>query len=291
MEGQKGSFLSIPIWGIGMGFIKLSVGLTLLRIQTNFWFKVYVWFNIVVACGYGFGNLWFVLFSCTPLSAAWGDFAHPEAATCLPPSAVKIASTTGAVASVLTDVLISLAPIKFLYSLKRPMRERIVLGCLMAVGLLAGVSSIIKNTIIADFGKPGLDAWAMNVSISTWTSLEMLLGCIAACIPFCRPVLEGCFGAVGINMTKKATGSGTTPGYAGPSSRYQRADGRDAFKSKQVTSSTKNLERSESDEDLVLDNIELQEGSGIRKQTDIHVQSVQQEEVPQGQRKEYYMAV
>ena len=278
---------------MAMAFIKTSVGLTLLRIQTNFWFKVYVWFNIAVACAYGFGNMWFILFSCRPLSAAWGDFANPEDATCLPPSAIKIASVTGAVASVLTDVLISLAPIKFLWSLKRPLRERIVLGCLMGLGLLAGISSIIKNTIIADFGKPGLDMWAMNISISTWTSLEMLLGCIAACTPFCRPVLERCFGAVGINMTKKNTSSGGTPGYAGPSSGYQRADGRDAFRSKQATSSTKNLDRSESDEDLVLEGIELQGGVGIRRQTDIHVQSsVQGEEavVPE-QRKEYYMAV
>lgn len=292
LEGQKGSFLSIPIWGMGMAFIKTSVGLTLLRIQTNYWFKVYVWFNIAVACAYGFGNMWFILFSCTPLSAAWGDFANPLDAKCLPPSAIKIASQTGAVASVLTDVLISLAPVKFLWSLKRPLRERIVLGFLMGLGLLAGISSIVKNTIIANFGKPGLDMWAMNVSISTWTSLEMLLGTIAACIPFCRPVLERCFGAVGLNMTKKSgVGSGGTPGYAIPSSGYQKANARDAFRSKQATSSTKNLDRSESDEDLVLEDIELRGGVGIRKQTDIHVQSAMSEDATQGQRKEYYMAV
>ncbi|KAM7186699.1 hypothetical protein V8F33_011686 [Rhypophila sp. PSN 637] len=308
LEGQKGSFLSIPIWGMAMAFIKVSIGLTLLRIDTSLFFRIFVWGNIALAASYGFGNLWFILFSCQPLSAAWGDFADPESATCLPPSAIKIASVTGAVVSVTTDVFLSLAPIQFLWNLKRPLRERIVLGCLMAMGLFAGISSIIKNLIIADFGKPGLDAWAMNISISTWTSLEMLLGVIAACTPFCRPVFERCFSAMGVSISKSKTGgSGVTPGYGHhgvASSGYQRANERDAFRSKNTTisTSTKQLDRSESDEDLVGGRnhssvaIEMQPQAPthpgmIRKQTDIHVHTVQGDDSDGPDQKKYYLAV
>ena len=270
LEGQKGAFLSIPIWGLAMALIKASVGLTLLRIQDALWFRVFIWFNITLSAVYGFGNLWFILFSCRPLAAAWGDFADPTAATCLPPSAIKIAAITGAVVSVLTDVLLSLAPVSFLWNLKRPLRERIVLGCLMATGLLAGVSSIVKNLIIADFGKPGLDMWAMNISISTWTALEMLLGIIAACTPFCKPVFERCLRAVGVAITKPES-SGATPGYA----NYQRATERDVFRSKETRNKSQN--QYESDEDLV-DAIELHpQAAGIRKHTDIHVHAARME--------------
>ncbi|KAM7220114.1 hypothetical protein V8F06_004442 [Rhypophila decipiens] len=288
LEGQKGSFLSIPIWGMAMAFIKISIGLTLLRIDTSLFFRIFVWANIGLAASYGFGNLWFILFSCQPLSAAWGDFADPESATCLPPSAIRIASVTGAVVSVSTD---------FLWNLKRPLRERIVLGCLMAMGLFAGISSIIKNLIIADFGKPGLDMWAMNISISTWTSLEMLLGVIAACTPFCRPVFESCFSAMGISLSKSKTGgSGVTPGYGHhgvASSGYQRANEQDAFRSKTTTisTSTKQLDRSESDEDLVAGAIEMQPQGMIRKQTDIHVQSARGDDSDGPDQKRYYLAV
>lgn len=305
LEGQKGAFLSIPIWGMAMAFIKVSVGLTLLRIDTSLFFKIFVWFNIALAASYGFGNMWFILFSCQPLSAAWGDFADPESAKCLPPGDIKIASVTGAVVSVSTDVFLSLAPIQFLWNLKRPLRERVVLGCLMAMGIFAGISSIIKNLIIADFGKPGLDMWAMNVSISTWTSLEMLLGVIAACTPFCRPILERCLSAMGIDLTtSKTSGSGATPGYGGNASLgYQRATKSDAFKSRanaSVSTSTKNLDRSESDEDLVGGNlssvaIEMQphgQNGMIRKQTDIHVHTAHGGEDSDGpDQKRYYLAV
>ena len=288
LAAQKGAFLSIPIWGMAMAFIKASVGLTLLRIQTSAWFKAFVWLNVAVAAAYGFGNMWFILFSCQPLSAAWGDLADPESAKCLPPSAIRIAAVTGAVVSVLTDVLLSLMPITFLWNLKRPLRERIVLGCLMAMGVLAGISSVVKNLIIADFGKPGLDMLAMNISISTWTALEMLLGVIAACTPFCKPVLERCLSALGVKLTSSKPATGATPGYAA----YQRADERDTFRSKQATSSSKNHDDSE--EELVAAAVELQPGvSGISKHTEIQIHSAQAEDEGGGHpdHRKYYLAV
>ena len=195
---------------------------------------------------------------------------------------------TGAVVSVSTDVMLSLAPISFLWNLKRPLRERLVLGFLMGLGLLAGVSSIIKNIMIADFGKPGLDMWAMNVSISTWTSLEMLLGIIAACVPFCKPAIETCFSSVGISISNTKPMSNATPGYAA----YQRADERDAFRSKQAASSTNTKNQYESEDDLVraVDAVEMQPGAGIRKHTDIRVHTTDVEgEHPRGPQDKFYV--
>lgn len=180
----------------------------------------------------------------------------------------------------------------------------------MALGLLAGISSIIKNLIIADFGKPGLDMWAMNVSISTWTALEMLLGIIAACVPFCRPVLERCLSSVGLSISKSKptaiSGGGATPGYAAgvgvSSGGYQRANERDAFRSGHggmgmMTTSSKNMDRSESDEeDLAGVAIEMQpgvggQGQGIRKHTDIHVHSSVVDDTGHPGQSKYYLAV
>ena len=154
--------------------------------------------------------------------------------------------------------------------------------------LFRSVSSIIKNLMIADFGKPGLDMWAMNVSISTWTSLEMLLGIIAACIPFCKPAIETCFSSVGISISNTKPLSNATPGYAA----YQRADGRDAFRSKQAASSTNTQNQYESEEDLVktAGAVELQQGAGIRKHTDIRVHTTEAEvEVPRAPQDKFFV--
>lgn len=136
----------------------------------------------------------------------------------MPLSDIRIAAVTGAVVSVLTDVLLSLAPVSFLWDLRWPLCERVVLGGLMAMGILASLSSIVKNLIIADFAKLGLsplDMLAINIAISTWTAFKILLGIVAACTPFCCPVLERCLSVVGVtinNTNKPATDA--TPGYA-----------------------------------------------------------------------------
>ena len=271
MAGNRGSYLAIPVWGMAMAFIKASIGLTLLHIQQDYWFQGVVWTNIALAGGYGIGNLFFSLFSCRPLAAAWGDFAHPAEAQCLPPSSLRAAAMTGAVISIITDIrelalptdidasltkltwdaVLSLAPITFLWNLNRPLRERVVIGCLMSLGMLAGVSSLVKILMIGRFGTPGIDGPALNVTISTWTVLEQVLGVVAACTPFCKPVFETCLRALGVSLTRPAGGPQSTPVRA----NYQRATEHDTFRS-QITARRRS--KYDSDEDPLT--IEMEAG-------------------------------
>ncbi|KAK7981472.1 hypothetical protein PG988_003710 [Apiospora saccharicola] len=259
MEGHKGSFLAIPVWGMAMAFIKASIGLTLLHIQQDYWFQGVVWTNIGLAAAYGIANMFFILFSCRPLAAAWGDFADPAEAHCLPPESLKTAALVGAIVSICTDIMLSLAPITFLWNLKRPLRERVVIGCLMSLGMLAGISSLVKILMIGKFGSPGLDGPALNVTISTWTVLEQILGVIAACTPFCKPVFERCLRACGVSLTRSGPGNPqSTPVRA----NYQRATEHDTFRS-QITATRSKFE---SDEDPL--NIEMESGLSAESSRD-----------------------
>ncbi|KAI1848501.1 hypothetical protein JX265_008718 [Neoarthrinium moseri] len=226
INAGKYTFLAIPIWGIAMALIKTSVGLTLMRIQSAVWFTSLIWLIIGVVCAYGIGNTFFILLECRPLEAAWDPMGTPDA-QCLGASAIRIASTVGAVISIVTDILLSLAPVSFLWNLNRPLRERVVIGILMGIGLLAAVSSLMKNLVVRDYGKPGIDTWAQSVTICTWVVVECFLGILAACTPFCKPALQACLGAIGVSLTTK---SGHTPGYA----NYQRATAQDTFASRKV---------------------------------------------------------
>ncbi|KAK8041736.1 hypothetical protein PG993_006259 [Apiospora rasikravindrae] len=250
INSTKYGFFAIPIWGLSMAFIKSSIGLTLLQIKKDLWFRLYIWFNIVLMNLYGFGNLLFILLQCRPLPAAWGDFerAGPDF-KCAPPMAITIASTLGAVASILTDVLLSLAPLSFLWSLKRPKRERVVLGLLMSLGLFAGACSLLKNLEVrsladaATLPPPQLfevDFGAKAIYINIWTALEQLLGVVAACTPFCKPLFERYLGAVldglhvplsfvkssyrGTRTTTSSFGDRSTAGYGRASSASAAKD-------------------------------------------------------------------
>lgn len=169
--------------------------------------------------------------------------------------------------------MLSLAPIVFLWNLNCPRRERIVIGVLMSLGVVAAASSLVKILMVEKFATPGQDTIGLNTTISTWTILELILGIIAACTPFCKPVLEQGLSLLGVSLQHPGGAAGAskqTPVRA----QYRRATDNDTFKS-QITATRS---RFESDEDP-LTGIEMQAGldlpgdahGRIYKRTDVQV--------------------
>ncbi|KAK0721278.1 hypothetical protein B0T21DRAFT_351246 [Apiosordaria backusii] len=208
-EAGKHSWLAIPVWGLAMTCIKISIALTLLRIRgSERRWRIFLYTIIVILSIYGIGNTIFCLaIACQPLQAAWDVFT--PGGKCVPVQIMKAISDLGSGINITTDLLLSLTPITFLRKLNRPLRERVFVCMLMGMGLLASVSSIVKTVIIKDWGDPTAavdDWWAMGVSICTWTALEQLLGVLAACVPAMKGVFQRCLGGLGVDITGTGTG-------------------------------------------------------------------------------------
>ncbi|KAK3988840.1 hypothetical protein QBC44DRAFT_382017 [Cladorrhinum sp. PSN332] len=213
INAGKHSWLAIPIWGLAMTCIKISIALTLLRIRgTERRWKIFLYTIMGVQAVYGIGNTIFDLaIACRPLSAAWDIFT--PGGKCVSVEVMRGVSNLGSSINITTDVLLSLAPATFLRKLNRPLRERVFVCALMGMGLFASVSSIVKTVIIKDWGDPTStdDWWAMGVSICTWTALEQLLGVLAACVPAMKGIFQRCLGKVGVSLTEsksQRTGAG-----------------------------------------------------------------------------------
>ncbi|KAK4235081.1 hypothetical protein C8A03DRAFT_46705 [Achaetomium macrosporum] len=190
IEAGKNSWLAISVWGLCMTCIKISIALTLLRIQgkERGW-RVFLYAVMSVQAVCGVGNALFNLaIACRPLEAAWNTFV--PGARCVSVAVMRGVSNLGSSINITTDVLPSLAPATFLRKLNRPLRERVFVCVLMGMGLFASVSSIVKTVI------------ATGVSICTWTVLEQLLGVLAACVPAMKGVVQRCLGAIGVSLTE-----------------------------------------------------------------------------------------
>jgi len=203
MVAGKNSWLAIGIWGLSMTCIKVSIALTLLRIQgkERGW-RIFLYTIMAVQTIYGIGNTLFnLVIACRPLEAAWNPYL--PGAQCVSVEVMRGVSNLGSAINITTDVLLSLAPATFLRKLNRPLRERVFVCVLMGMGLFASVFSIVKTVIVKDWGDPtaAVDFWAMGVSISTFTVLEQLLGVLAACVPAMKGMLQRCLGAMGVSLT------------------------------------------------------------------------------------------
>jgi hypothetical protein len=203
-EAGKNSWLAISVWGLSMTCIKVSIALTLLRIQgkERGW-RIFLYTIMGVQVVYGVGNTLFNLaIACQPLEAAWNPFL--PGGHCVSYEIMRGVSNVGSAINITTDVLLSLSPATFLRKLNRPLRERVFVCVLMGMGLFASVFSIIKTVIVKDWGDPAaaVDFWAMGVSISTFTVLEQLLGVLAACVPAMKGIFQRCLGAMGVSLTE-----------------------------------------------------------------------------------------
>ncbi|RDL37123.1 uncharacterized protein BP5553_04556 [Venustampulla echinocandica] len=86
------------------------------------------------------------------------------------------------------DLMLALMPIKLIRTLNRPVREKVLVGCLMAMGLLTTAISGVKMTTFKDvyLGDPLQKA----VHLTTFAKLEELIGLIAACTPCLKSSIE-----------------------------------------------------------------------------------------------------
>ena len=202
----KLAFFSIPVWGLAMTCIKISVAFSILRIKNTIRWKVFLFSIVALQIAYGVGNFVFLFTSCHPMEAAWNFYFPRE--NCLSMKVMRNASTIGTSVNVFTDIALSISPAFFLMKLQRPWKEKLLVCILMGLGLFASVASICKMLIVSlTWGDPNADPWAQAISIGTWTILEQFVAVFAACMPYLKNVVQRALGFIGIDLDTPSSDS------------------------------------------------------------------------------------
>jgi len=94
------------------------------------------------------------------------------------------------------DLILALMPIKIARSLSRPFREKVLISCLMALGLCATAIAGVKMTTFNDVGLG--DQLYDSIKPSLYAKLEEQVGIIAACAPCLKAPVERLLRRVGV---------------------------------------------------------------------------------------------
>lgn len=186
-DGQDSNFYGIiaqPIWAWSMALIKISVAVMLLRLEQERCWRRFLWAMIGLQVLLGIYNNCSQLLQCIPIEATW-HFTDLEDAKCWSASTIRINIICVSTINITTDVIFALVPITFLRKIRRPMREKVLIGVLMGLGLLAAVASSVKVAVSSTFGETG-DPGFDGISVGMWSLIEEHIGLIAACIPCLR---------------------------------------------------------------------------------------------------------
>ncbi|KAF2865698.1 hypothetical protein BDV95DRAFT_599405 [Massariosphaeria phaeospora] len=125
------------------------------------------------------------IFACDPVRASW-DITIGPTAKCID---IKTLYVAAAIPNVLTDVLLILLPLPYVWRLHAPIAQRIVLVFVFLLGAFIVVVSGIRLKIF--LGIPAATAKDITYNyhdVVLWSEIELNVGVICACLPSLRPL-------------------------------------------------------------------------------------------------------
>lgn len=189
----KSTFALQTIWVVTLALVRISLACSLLRFGSSWMWRGVLFAMIVIQALISTGWLAVQFGQCVPLRSFWEPV---ESLTCWDRNVIIDYGWFSAAYFVLMDLVLALMPIKLARSLHRPMRERILICCLMGLGLCATVIAGVKMTTFDDVGLG--DPLYDTIKPSLYAKLEEQVGIIAACTPCLKAPIENLLKRAGI---------------------------------------------------------------------------------------------
>ncbi|KAM5353201.1 hypothetical protein ACJZ2D_016904 [Fusarium nematophilum] len=195
---------------------RISIGTMVLRFEISRPSRAGVWILIAIQVIMAIGATVFALANCRPIRAAWEQV--PEA-VCWPARVSQIYGYVFAALGTSSDLVFAAMPLFFIWTLNRPVIERILLSVLMALGTIAAVAGAVRVVYI-HIWDPQTDSLHDLMPLFWWYRVEEIGLITAACAPFLKPTIErllsrfstNAFGFVTMKLNTIRLDPGNTPG-------------------------------------------------------------------------------
>lgn len=148
---------------------------------------MFLYIMIVIQILFGISANAVQLGICRPLAVNWDPAASKK--KCWPARVAWVGIIVNGTVSALTDIIFACIAVSFVREIKRPLREKIVVSFLMALGILAGAASITKLTKVKKYTR-NRDWLYDGVDLVIWNIVEAQAGIIAACVPCLKSPCE-----------------------------------------------------------------------------------------------------
>jgi len=169
-------------------FIRASISVFLIRICVKRVLKVIIYTTMAVVVVFSTIYFFIVLFQCSPVDYFWNVYRGAHG-TCINPTIVPNASIAHSVVSFSADWVLGLLPIAMIWKLQMNRRTKWSLGAILAVGLLAGIATMIRIPFIK-FLSITDDFLYATTNVAICSTVEASLGIVAASAYTLRPLFR-----------------------------------------------------------------------------------------------------
>ena len=181
------SAISEGINVLGIGVVKISVCLTLLRVveRARRGITLFLRFLLVFVAGTHLALAMLFFLHCRPLAALWNKEIH---GSCLSTHTTVLAGYIGFAVDVVTDLVCAAIPVLVIHRLQMSVRSKVALCVLMGLGLFTAGCAVAKAITLR--GVFAADYTFGFTKPATWAAVEQFVGIIITSLPTLRPLLR-----------------------------------------------------------------------------------------------------
>ncbi|KAL8372295.1 hypothetical protein RB595_001876 [Gaeumannomyces hyphopodioides] len=202
-------FAMTVLYFVQVGMLKMSLLFFYLRIFPAKPVKRILWATVIV------NTLVTVLYvildgiQCSPISLFWTKWDGEQNAKCL--MEINDLVVSNAVVSIVLDLWMLAVPTWQLKGLQLHWKKKVGVAAMFAVGTLFTILSCVRLEILIRMGKNPKNPTYDQLEISTWSTIEITVGIICACMPTFRMLLVRIFPRLG-NVTSRGYAYGSRGG-------------------------------------------------------------------------------
>ncbi|KAK0663838.1 hypothetical protein DIS24_g1009 [Lasiodiplodia hormozganensis] len=196
-------WVSTWVYVISLGLSKLSILAQYLRIFVTVRTVRAIWACIIFVIAYTLQSLIVGIFSCNPPRKFWDPTL--QEGSCIN---YTLYYYVAAALNILTDLAIILVPVPALRHLNVSRTKRIGVMLLFSVGGFGCIVSIIRLWTLysLDLAVRRGDSTYANASPALWSSIEIHVCIICACLPSLSPMLSLLLRSIGLNLSSFSHG-------------------------------------------------------------------------------------
>ncbi|KAF2219703.1 hypothetical protein BDZ85DRAFT_183704, partial [Elsinoe ampelina] len=173
----KSLYYSLSFYQAGLVLNKVSILCQYYRIFPGKNIRLAIWIMAVLTAIYGFWSIFGNIFICTPIPYFWNRGI--PGGKCINTTAFWFAN---AGMNILTDILVFVLPMPALKKLQLPKKQKVGLMLVFALGGFVCLTSILRLHSLYNVTKSTDLTWD-NGPIAYWSSVEVNVGIICACLP------------------------------------------------------------------------------------------------------------
>ncbi|KAM3509948.1 hypothetical protein MY10362_000291 [Beauveria mimosiformis] len=172
---------------LSMMFVKLSIGVFLLRLSARKVYTIIIKISLVVVTLYTLGVFFWDVFQCMPVAKQW-DYRITEG-HCASGQDIINAAYAISVLTVVSDWLYALLPIPMLWNVKMTKQAKVTVVLILGLGIFASIATLIRVKFLAALTETD-DLLFSATDALLWSMVEPGVAIIASSLATIRPLLR-----------------------------------------------------------------------------------------------------